>query len=129
MHTLFSLIELTNQPVSQASTGQDVNNIIQTVVQDVKLNDIPSDKRLMTKEKIPQRPTSMLRSPTPDSSSEDYGTLSRKVLSNLETMQKSKKVVVYTPEGGAGFGNYAGGLVTLFTIAVCKGAAFKSSEF
>ena len=99
------------------------------MIQDIKLQSTLPNKEVFTKEKTSQQPTSIFPSRSPENSDEDYEAPSRKVLSNLETMQKSKKVVVYIPEGGAGFGNYAGGLVTLFTIAVCKGAAFKSSEF
>ena len=126
MRALFNLTEYPNELVPHVSTGQAVDHVNQSVAQDVKHQSILPNKEVFTKEKTLQQPTNVLRSQSPANSDEDYETLSRKVLNNLEIMQKSEKVVVYSPEGGAGFGNFAGGLVTLFTIAVCKGAAFKS---
>lgn len=126
MHTSFNLTVYANETVPHVSTEQVVDYVTQSVIQDVKLQSILPNKEVIAKVNTLQQPTSIFRSQSVDSSDKDYETLSRRVLSNVEMMQQSKKVVVYSPEEGGGFGNFAGGLVTLFTIAVCKGAAFKS---
>ena len=49
------------------------------------------------------------------------------VLKRLTALQSSHSYVVYSYYQGAGFGNFVNGLLTMYAVAICKGAAFRGA--
>lgn len=47
------------------------------------------------------------------------------ILRNLRNLQQSPEMVVLDLNPGAGFGNYVGGLSSLFAVAVIRGVSFR----
>ena len=52
---------------------------------------------------------------------------SKTILKRLKALQSSHSYVVYSYYQGAGFGNFVNGLLTMYAVAICKGAAFRGA--